>query len=206
MESIWMVSGHNRGARRSSSKPGEAITSGWLDAQICIELLQAGELNLEHMKQPAYYRHSMMVTETSQGLNTTPQPVLAPYETTDYSLLVRPGIRLRATCLVRIIGTDREGPPPRPRHLQATASKRLSMTPYHFRVKAFSHCGMVLIDAPEEVPKSWDDMKTMLLSMFSTTSTAATIAKLKRVEFKGDLDAMAEEFADILAWAIGSVG
>ncbi|KAL8439027.1 hypothetical protein Efla_002436 [Eimeria flavescens] len=39
----------------------------------------------------------------------------------------------------------------------------------------------------------------MLLSTFSITSIAATIAKLKRVKFDGDLDTMAEQLTDILA-------
>ncbi|KAL8439788.1 hypothetical protein Efla_006702 [Eimeria flavescens] len=82
--------------------------------------------------------------------------------------------------------------------IHAAVSKRLSMTPSHFTGKAFSHWGM-LIDAPEGVPKCWDDMKAMLISRLSTTSTAATIAKRKILEFNGALDAMAEEFADILA-------
>ncbi|KAL8430354.1 hypothetical protein Efla_001119 [Eimeria flavescens] len=38
--------------------------------------------------------------------------------------------------------------------IHATASKRLSMTPFHFAGKAFSHWDMLLIDAPEEVPES----------------------------------------------------
>ncbi|KAL8428443.1 hypothetical protein Efla_003259 [Eimeria flavescens] len=83
--------------------------------------------------------------------------------------------------------------------IQGAASKRLPMTRHHFTGKEFSHCGMLLIDASEEVPKSWDDMKEMLLSRFSTTPTAATLARPKRLEFGGDLDATAEEFADILA-------
>ncbi|KAL8438031.1 hypothetical protein Efla_003571 [Eimeria flavescens] len=69
--------------------------------------------------------------------------------------------------------------------IQATASKRLSMILHHFTGKALSHWGMLLIYARERVAKSWDDMKPMLLSRFSTAS--ATVAKLKRVEFEGDL-------------------
>ncbi|KAL8430564.1 hypothetical protein Efla_000509 [Eimeria flavescens] len=72
------------------------------------------------------------------------------------------------------------------------------MTPYHFTGEALSRWGVLLMDAQEEVPKSWDDRKAVLLSRFRTTSTPARVAKLKRLELEGDLDAMAEEFAGIL--------
>ncbi|KAL8439637.1 hypothetical protein Efla_004545 [Eimeria flavescens] len=63
--------------------------------------------------------------------------------------------------------------------VHALASKRLSITPYYFRAKAFGDWGVLLIDAPKEVPESWDDMKAMLLTRSTFKTESKTWAQVE---------------------------
>ncbi|KAL8426775.1 hypothetical protein Efla_003369 [Eimeria flavescens] len=72
--------------------------------------------------------------------------------------------------------------------IHAAANKRLlAMTPYPFTGKAFSRWGMLLTDAPEEVPKHWDDVKAMLLTRFNILANGESVqtAKAKEIFLSG---------------------
>lgn len=78
-------------------------------------------------------------------------------------------------------------------------AERVNRIVCHLGGKALEYYTATVERTPEQMPRTWQEFKTFLISAYGSVSVTTVITKLRAIKFTGDFNAVVEKFHEALA-------